>query len=511
VQNDLEVMDQLSTTLEEEYQLWLTYLNDEEDILYAHRWYEVQRHNIDIFSVGMNDWISIAKEHIEKQLEKSPSEQSTTTSRRSSTSAGRVKLAELRTQSIMLEKKQALRNEMERLEIEERIAIARAIEQVLNEEERRSVSQTRTDPCLPLHRKDDALSVAAKTLPLYSSSERKDNILMQSSIPLRARPTASFPDVHFSMPSIDVKREAQPAAPLRARPTPPSVKVSPISSSTATRIRTYSHPKTTGNEAKPETQPLIAMRTRTYSHPRPTGNEAKPETQSFLVHRHEEATSTATLATFLERQNRLTEILSEQNQRNLLPPLALSIFTNDPADYITFMSSFESQIESKVQSSEISLRYLEQFLRGEAKELIKGCQFKDPQLGYPEAKKLLKDKYGDPYQISNAYIKKITEWPVITVGNDQDLEHLSTFITQCVSAMESIAYLHILDHPHNLQNLLRKLPPYLQERWRRKVINIRETTDIRKIADFKSFADFLRIEAKIATDPVFSKQALAKN
>ncbi|RUA07048.1 MAG: hypothetical protein DSY43_00675 [Gammaproteobacteria bacterium] len=214
-------------------------------------------------------------------------------------------------------------------------------------------------------------------------------------------------------------------------------------------------------------------------------------------------------ATFLDRQNRLTEILSEQHQRSLLPPLTLSTFTNDPADFITFMSNFESQIESNVQSNEVRLRYLEQYLEGEAKDLIKGCQFKDPELGYPEAKKLLKDKYGDPYKISNAYIKKAAEWPVINYGNDAELDHLSTFLTQCVSAMESIAYLHILDHPQNLQNLMRKLPTYLQDRWRRQVINIRASTD--RLPGFKNFADFLRIEAKIATDPVFSKQALAKS
>ncbi|KAK3739697.1 hypothetical protein QZH41_004055, partial [Actinostola sp. cb2023] len=246
-----------------------------------------------------------------------------------------------------------------------------------------------------------------------------------------------------------------------------------------------------------------------------------PQYPPIAVHRNEalidalqpvsknEDKNEVAFATFLDRQNRLTEILSEQHQRSLLPPLTLSTFTNDPADFITFMNNFESQIESNVQSNEVRLRYLEQYLEGEAKDLIKGCQFKDPELGYPEAKKLLKDKYGDPYKISNAYLKKAAEWPVINHGNDAELDHLSTFLTQCVSAMESIAYLHILDHPQNLQNLMRKLPTYLQDRWRRQVINIRASTD--RLPGFKNFADFLRIEAKIATDPVFSKQALAKS
>ena len=76
------------------------------------------------------------------------------------------------------------------------------------------------------------------------------------------------------------------------------------------------------------------------------------------------------------------------------------------------------------------------------------------------------------------------------------------FLTQCLSAMGSLTYLIILDHPQNLQCLVKKLPFYLQERWRREVTKIRERN---KIPVFK---DFAKGEAKIATDPVFSRQAL---
>jgi len=50
---------------------------------------------------------------------------------------------------------------------------------------------------------------------------------------------------------------------------------------------------------------------------------------------------------------------------------------------------------------------LEQYLYGEPKDLIKGCLHLERHSGYLEAKRLLKEKYGDPYKISNAYLKKI--------------------------------------------------------------------------------------------------------
>jgi len=133
----------------------------------------------------------------------------------------------------------------------------------------------------------------------------------------------------------------------------------------------------------------------------------------------------------LQKQNRLTELLAEQQQQSLLPSLTLTKFTGDPLEYSTFTRSFESQVEARVSANDVRLQYLEQYLQGEPKELIKGCLHLDRNSGYIEAKKLLKEKYGDPYKISNAYIKKINEWPHIRSGDEQALDRLSIFLGQC--------------------------------------------------------------------------------
>ena len=122
--------------------------------------------------------------------------------------------------------------------------------------------------------------------------------------------------------------------------------------------------------------------------------------------------------------------------------------------YINTVRSFESQIESKMKSSDVFLRYSEQYLEGEPRELIKGCPHLDKLNGYLEAKKLLSEKYGEPYKISNAYIKKINEWPCIQPGYDLALNRFSTFIVQCQSAMNSLPFLTIHSHPHNMQSMV---------------------------------------------------------
>ena len=199
-------------------------------------------------------------------------------------------------------------------------------------------------------------------------------------------------------------------------------------------------------------------------------------------------------------------MLIQHNLQSLLPHLALSKFTRDPIEYNTFIQGFNSQFDKKLSSNADRLRYMEQYLEGEAKELIKGCFYMDPDSGYAKAKTLLKEKYGDPYRISNAFMKEVTEWLILKPYDDAGLDRLSTFLTQCCSAMESLSYLSILGHPHNLQTLIKKLPFHVQDRWRRVAVKARVGQT--SVPSFASFAKFIKAEVKVVTDPIFSREAL---
>ena len=136
-----------------------------------------------------------------------------------------------------------------------------------------------------------------------------------------------------------------------------------------------------------------------------------PFAPEFRVARDSDKNASSGFPEILNQQNKMTEMLVQQYQQGLLPSLRITRFTGDLLEYSTFIRSFESQIESKVKLSDVCLRYLEQYLEGEPRELIKGCLHLDELNDYLEAKKLLSEKYGDPYKLSNAYIKKINEWP----------------------------------------------------------------------------------------------------
>ena len=126
--------------------------------------------------------------------------------------------------------------------------------------------------------------------------------------------------------------------------------------------------------------------------------------------------STRQACDVLQQQNRLTELLAEQQQQSLLPSLTLTKFTGDPLEYSTFIRISESQVEAKVSANDVRLQYLEQYLHGEPKDLIKGCLHLERHSGYLEAKRLLKEKYGTLRRYPTPTLRRLMSSPASDQG-----------------------------------------------------------------------------------------------
>ena len=127
----------------------------------------------------------------------------------------------------------------------------------------------------------------------------------------------------------------------------------------------------------------------------------------------------------LERQNDLTNLLVKQQQTAFLPKRDIAIFDGDIMQYQSFIASFELVIESKVESNEEKLYFLEQYTRGPAQALVKSCRYMDPNRGYQNAKKMLQNNYGNEYKIASAYIERALNWPVIKAEDPKALRTVS--------------------------------------------------------------------------------------
>ena len=301
----------------------------------------------------------------------------------------------------MLEKRQTLKNEMEKIELEEEIAVAKARELMFTEEAEEEIfTETRN----------------AKT----DSDRFEHNVSVPNASNTEQRVQDVKPNI-FSEEKSEVRRPE-------------------LTSAVTQKIRTRSENFGTQNEISRNLPELERFGPR--------------ENHGMFEIRNRD---------LLLKQNYLMTVLTKQHQQSLLPDLTLTKFTGDPIEYATFMRTFESRIEARLESFSTRLRYLEQYRDKDPREVIKGCLFMEPAMGYLAAKRLLDDKYGDPYVISKAYLKRIAEWPNIKNGDDVALDRLATFLGQCVNAMTSLSHLGILEHPQNLQMLIIKLKVYLQD------------------------------------------------
>ena len=128
-------------------------------------------------------------------------------------------------------------------------------------------------------------------------------------------------------------------------------------------------------------------------------------------------------------------------------------------------SLFDTIVERITDSLSQRHYYLGRYTTSKAKEAICGLLALDSEHAYRDARKILSDRFGNPFLVANAYCKKICEWPKIQPNKGTSLRKFSDFLLHCQLAMKEIKYLKVLNDPKEYKNMLRKLLRHLAERW----------------------------------------------
>ena len=184
------------------------------------------------------------------------------------------------------------------------------------------------------------------------------------------------------------------------------------------------------------------------------------------------------------------------------------MFYGDTMEFPAFMTAFESWIESKVEDSCERLYFLGQDTSGKAKEVINGCLQRKSEGSYEEAKGLLKRQSGDPFKIADAHITKLSSWQPIRANDGSALQNFSIALDQAKSAMKGMSHMDDLNTAHVPRQLWEKLPRHLRSKWTER--NNKTNSTKGRIADFEEFSQFVREQAELATDPVFSEENVCK-
>ena len=83
------------------------------------------------------------------------------------------------------------------------------------------------------------------------------------------------------------------------------------------------------------------------------------------------------------------------------------MFTGDPIEYCDFIRAFENLVERKTSSSSARLYYLLQYTSGHVQDLVRSCLAMREDVGYSVARRLLADRYGQPFKIATAYVDRV--------------------------------------------------------------------------------------------------------
>jgi hypothetical protein len=198
------------------------------------------------------------------------------------------------------------------------------------------------------------------------------------------------------------------------------------------------------------------------------------------------------------------EIRQENNETLLelisIPRPTMHKFDGNPLEYHTFMNSFESSIGHSRLSDGAKLTRLLDFCIGKAHRVIKQCA-SDPINGYKRAKKILKERFGDNYVISEAYITDLTSGPQIKQNEVTNLQDFLDDLRSCVDAFESMGMIEEIDTRVRMVRIVEKLPYQMQTGWRKIATASRREKGA--YPDINTFVNYVEQCVEEVADPVF--------
>ena len=204
----------------------------------------------------------------------------------------------------------------------------------------------------------------------------------------------------------------------------------------------------------------------------------------------------------------LTQMLntSQQQQQSLvdtlqLPKTELMTFNGDPIEYWPFIRAFENTVDRESVGDAAKLARLQQYCTGPAKRLIQCCAVKSPSEGYVLARKLLKDRFGNEHDISEAWINKIVTRS--DIRDNKALRDYADDLRNCRETLNTMGKLSEINTGRSLTQIVEKLPWDLRKGWLKRVHHIKTVES--KVPTIDDVVKFVAASAEQANDPVFGK------
>ena len=167
--------------------------------------------------------------------------------------------------------------------------------------------------------------------------------------------------------------------------------------------------------------------------------------------------------------------------------------------YHIFMRAFDDNVERVISDPSSKLARLMQLCAGEAARVIQGCTLMRPERGYVRARQLLKDRYGDEFMIAELWGQRL-----LSTSNRMPLREFADELRAGYESLDALGALDEVQTQGNLSEIIRKLPGYLQNKWRDVVRGLKVHEHRRP--DLQDIVEYVEEAAAVASDPVDGNQ-----
>ena len=153
------------------------------------------------------------------------------------------------------------------------------------------------------------------------------------------------------------------------------------------------------------------------------------------------------------------------SRRNAAPLSKEDLFSGDPITYRRFVKHFDAYTARGVVDMAERLDLLISSCTGEARANISDCiMARSPELGYFEARRILKSLYGQDHTVVSAYVNKLIEGPLLKSNDHSGLSALSRDMRNCLMACNNLDSAG-LDTQQTVSGIFKRLPNHLQDKF----------------------------------------------
>lgn len=177
-------------------------------------------------------------------------------------------------------------------------------------------------------------------------------------------------------------------------------------------------------------------------------NQPEPKSPSISGEEQSSESSSATMPA----------VSTQHSHSGGLKGVKIPVFDGSLDKWPYFWDIFSSLVDSnKSLSDAIKLAHLNNSINNKVREVI-ACLTGEPG-DYQKAVKLLSDRYGDPSEVIDAHLRRITNWHNIKERDREGFERYADALQAAVFALDKPDYEHELNSIPLCTQLVRKLPP----------------------------------------------------